>query len=96
MKKAFKVLAFVLSLCLSFAFVGCGDNLSTGGGQSSVESESNSSKNEEENNPESDNPTDKETEVLLDQLKKLIQEKRSLSLNYNKTTEELYAGWKDD
>ena len=41
-------------------------------------------------------PTDKETEVLLDQLKKLIQEKRSLSLNCNKTTEELYAGWKDD
>ena len=41
-------------------------------------------------------PQDKETKALLDELKRLIQEKRNLSLDYNKTTEELYAGWNDD
>ena len=41
-------------------------------------------------------PADEETKALLDELKKLICEKRNLSLNCNKTSEELYAGWDDD
>jgi hypothetical protein len=41
-------------------------------------------------------PVNKETGALLDELKKLIREKRVLSLRCNKTTEELYAGWNDD
>ncbi|MBR5310025.1 MAG: hypothetical protein IKU42_02740 [Oscillospiraceae bacterium] len=40
-------------------------------------------------------PEDEETKVLLDELKKLIYDKRTSSLNCNKTTEELYAGWDD-
>ena len=41
-------------------------------------------------------PADEETKILLDELKKLIQEKRNYSLDYNKTTEELFAGWDED
>ena len=39
---------------------------------------------------------DDETKQLLQELKELICEKRNLSLNMNKTTEELYAGWNDE
>lgn len=38
---------------------------------------------------------DEETQRLLKNLKKLIHDKRTDSLNMNKTTEELYAGWND-
>ena len=41
-------------------------------------------------------PEDEETEILLKELKKIIYKKRTSSLNMNKTTEELYAGWDDD
>ena len=41
-------------------------------------------------------PTDEETKLLLKELKSLICKKRTSSLNMNKTTEELYAGWNDD
>ena len=44
----------------------------------------------------SDIPTDAETKKLFDQLHKLIYEKRVTSLNGNKTTEELFAGWNED
>lgn len=40
-------------------------------------------------------PKDEEMKALLGELKKLIDEKRTSSLNCNKTTEELYAGWDD-
>lgn len=40
--------------------------------------------------------SDDETKQLLQELKELICEKRNLSLNMNKTTEELYAGWNDE
>ena len=40
--------------------------------------------------------TDEETEQLLQELKELICKKRTSSLNMNKTTEELFAGWNDD
>jgi len=43
----------------------------------------------------SEEPADEETRILLDDLRKLIREKRDLSLNCNKTTEELYSGWND-
>ena len=39
---------------------------------------------------------DEETKQLLLELKKLICDKRTSSLNMNKTTEELYAGWNED
>ena len=38
-------------------------------------------------------PDDEETRKLWRELKVLIYEKRVQSLNMNKTTEELYAGW---
>ncbi|MBQ8604023.1 MAG: hypothetical protein IJ410_04175 [Oscillospiraceae bacterium] len=38
---------------------------------------------------------DAETQALLETLKKLINDKRNHSLDMNKTTEELYAGWND-
>ena len=41
-------------------------------------------------------PADEETKVLHEQLMTLIQEKRASSLNCNKTTEELFAGWNDE
>ncbi len=41
-------------------------------------------------------PADAETNALLDELKKLIYEKRTSSLNCNKTAEELFAGWNDE
>ena len=41
-------------------------------------------------------PADEETKVLYEELKILIQEKRVSSLNCNKTTEELFAGWNDE
>ena len=41
-------------------------------------------------------PADEEAKDLYEQLKKLIQEKRASSLNCNKTTEELFAGWNDE
>ena len=41
-------------------------------------------------------PEDEETKVLYEELKKLIYEKRMTSLNCNKTTDELFAGWDDD
>ena len=44
----------------------------------------------------SEEATDQETKELLSELKSLIQDKRALSLNMNKTTEELFAGWDDD
>ncbi|MBQ8784399.1 MAG: hypothetical protein IJZ57_11575 [Clostridia bacterium] len=44
----------------------------------------------------SEEPADKETELLLEELRNLIDKKRTSSLNMNKTTEELYAGWNDD
>lgn len=44
----------------------------------------------------SEDSTDKETQQLLQELRELIYEKRNLSLNMNKTTEELFAGWNDD
>ena len=44
----------------------------------------------------SEEPTDEETASLLRTLRKLIDDKRANSLNMNKTTEELYAGWNDD
>ena len=40
-------------------------------------------------------PQDDEEKQLLEALKKLIYEKRMTSLNRNKTTEELFAGWND-
>ena len=40
-------------------------------------------------------PDDEETRKLWRELKALIYEKRVQSLNMNKTTEELYAGWDD-
>lgn len=40
--------------------------------------------------------SDEETEQLRQKLKDLISEKRNASLNLNKTTEELYAGWDDE
>lgn len=40
-------------------------------------------------------PDDEETRKLWRELKVLIYEKRVQSLNMNKTTEELYAGWDD-
>ena len=40
-------------------------------------------------------PEDEETKVLLESLKELIGNKRADSLNMNKTSEELYAGWND-
>ena len=42
-----------------------------------------------------DEPTDADTKVLWTALHKLIEDKRTSSLNMNKTTEELYAGWED-
>lgn len=44
----------------------------------------------------SEDAIDEETKQLQQELKKLIYEKRNLSLNMNKTTEELFAGWNDD
>ena len=44
----------------------------------------------------SEEPTDEETKQLLLELKKLIYDKRTSSLNMNKTTEELYAGWNEN
>ena len=44
----------------------------------------------------SDVPADEETKTLFDQLQKMIYEKRISSLNCNKTTEELFAGWDDE
>lgn len=44
----------------------------------------------------SEEATDQETQHLLQELRELIYEKRNLSLNMNKTTEELFAGWNDD
>ena len=44
----------------------------------------------------SEEATDQETKELLSELKSLIQDKRVQSLNMNKTTEELFAGWDDD
>ena len=44
----------------------------------------------------SEEPTDEETKLLLEELTNLIHKKRTSSLNMNKTTEELYAGWNDD
>lgn len=41
-------------------------------------------------------PEDEETRALWLELKHLIEDKREVSLNMNKTTEELYAGWNDD
>ena len=41
-------------------------------------------------------PADEEAKDLYEQLKNLIQEKRASSLNCNKTTEELFAGWNDE
>lgn len=43
----------------------------------------------------SEEPKDEETKASLEILKKLIYDKRNLSLNMNKTTEELFAGWND-
>ena len=43
----------------------------------------------------SEEPEDEETKLLLEKLRKLIYEKENSSLNMNKTTEELYAGWND-
>ena len=43
----------------------------------------------------SEEPEDEETKLLLEKLRKLIYEKETSSLNMNKTTEELYAGWND-
>ena len=43
----------------------------------------------------SEEPADAETKALLATLRKLIYDKRTLSLNMNKTTEELFAGWND-
>jgi len=40
-------------------------------------------------------PDDEEGKLLLETLKQLIYDKRTSSLNVNKTTEELYAGWND-
>ena len=40
-------------------------------------------------------PDDDETRKLWRELNVLIYEKRVQSLNMNKTTEELYAGWDD-
>lgn len=40
-------------------------------------------------------PDDEEGKQLLEDLKQLIYDKRTQSLNMNKTTEELYAGWDD-
>ena len=40
-------------------------------------------------------PEDEETKVLFESLKELIGNKRADSLNMNKTSEELYAGWND-
>ncbi len=39
---------------------------------------------------------DEETASLLKELRELIKSKRIDSLNMNKTSEELYAGWNDD
>lgn len=39
---------------------------------------------------------DEETAVLLKELRDLIKNKRMDSLNRNKTSEELYAGWNED
>ena len=41
----------------------------------------------------SDVPDDEEEKQLLETLKQLIHDKRMASLNMNKTTEELFAGW---
>lgn len=41
-------------------------------------------------------PSDEETKLLLEKLKDLIFKKRNASLNLNKTSEELYAGWNDE
>ena len=41
-------------------------------------------------------PADEETKALWMELRQLIDDKRASSLNRNKTTEELYAGWNDD
>lgn len=43
----------------------------------------------------SEKPADEQTQVLLETLKKLIYDKRTASLNMNKTSEELFAGWND-
>ena len=43
----------------------------------------------------SDVPEDVEGKQLLETLKKLIDDKRTSSLNMNKTAEELFAGWVD-
>lgn len=40
-------------------------------------------------------PDDEEGKQLLATLKLLIDDKRTSSLNRNKTTEELFAGWND-
>ena len=40
-------------------------------------------------------PEDDEGKQLLETLKKLIDDKRTSSLNMNKTAEELFAGWVD-
>ncbi len=44
----------------------------------------------------SEDATDEEEKSLLQELRELIYEKRVSSLNMNKTTEELFAGWNDD
>ena len=41
-------------------------------------------------------PEDEEGKNLLKELKTVIYDKRTASLNMNKTTEELFAGWNDD
>ena len=43
----------------------------------------------------SDVPEDVEGKQLLETLKKLIDDKRTSSLNMNKTAEDLFAGWND-
>ena len=43
----------------------------------------------------SEDSTDAETQALLTALRELIYDKRTKSLNMNKTTEELFAGWND-
>ena len=40
-------------------------------------------------------PNDEETKILLNELRKLINDKRTSSMNMNKTTEELFSGWND-
>lgn len=41
-------------------------------------------------------PEEEEVKAMHTELMSLIQHKRMVSLNCNKTSEELYAGWNDD